>query len=145
MPPETDLPYGTGSLDGWFTLRQAAEACDKSVETIRRWLREDGPAIAVRHVRGTKYVLAADLEAAAARRPAGTFDTEAGCALGGHAPTGPGQAWSSLNEAADAADRSKTTLMRWAEDDQVRSCRCRCGRRRYIWGPDVPEALARLA
>lgn len=133
--------------DEWFTIRQAGEAHQKSVESIRRWLREDAPAIRTRHVRGVKYVHAGDLAAAAERRPAGTFEEQVPCAAGGHQPVTELRldpaGWVTLTEASEMADRSKTTLMRWADDDQVRWCRCACERRRYIWAGDIPDALTR--
>lgn len=129
----------------WLTVRQGADAHQKSVETIRRWLRAGDIRTTV--VRGVKYVHADDLAAAAERRPAGTFDEQTACAESGHQPVTDLRldpaGWMSLTAAATASDRSKTTLMRWADDDQVRWCRCACGRRRYIWAEDLPDAVTR--
>ncbi len=138
----------TDDDDRWLTIRQAADEHQKSVESIRRWLRQDAESIRTTTLGGVKRVHAGDLTAAAARRPAGTFAEQTTCAEGGHQPVTELRldpaGWVSLTAAAEAADRSKTTMMRWADDDQVRWCRCACGRRRYIWAEDLPDAITRL-
>lgn len=148
MGTDEGLPYGTESLEGWFTIRQGARAHQKSTETIRRWIGQDAPAIRTRYINGVKYVHGGDLAEAAARRPEGSFASQAACAEAGHQPVADAdrfapEGWISMGEACRIARRSKTTLMRWANEGDVRSARCGCGRRRYTWAADMPDAIHR--
>lgn len=133
--------------DQWCTISHGAAAHRKSPETIRRWLREDDRIIRTRWIMGVKYVHVGDLADAAARRPAGTFAEQAACGTAGHQPTPvaglDAGGWISLGHASRAVKRSKTTMMRWADSGDVRSTRCTCTRRRYIWADDLENVADR--
>lgn len=133
-------------LTGWCTIATAAEAHHKSLETIRRWTRTYPHRLRSRWVLGTRYVHEADLAALAATHPPGAPDRGA-CGEAGHLPAVPDPCelddWISLTVAARAVARSKTTIIRWADDGDVTSTRCACGRRRYVLEAELDQAKRR--
>lgn len=133
-------------LTGWCTLAAAAEAHHKSLETIRRWVRTYPHRLRSRMVLGTRYLNEADLADLAAEHPPGEPD-RAACAEAGHRPTHTNRAalddWISLAAAMHRVNRSRPTIIRWANDGDVDSVRCACGRRRYVLEAELAGAKRR--
>lgn len=131
---ETPLPADEAHVPEWITLRQAAERVGKSEVTVRRWTYNYGTRLRHRTRLGTRQVYTSDLDALAATLPPGAVGAEV-CADGGHIPDTPDSAspvWTTAAAYAAQAYRSKTTILRWADEGKVHSARCACGRRRYI-------------
>ncbi len=129
-----EVPADDEPVPEWITLRQAAERVGKSEVTVRRWTYNYGTRLRVRTRLGTRQVYTTDLDALAATLPPGAVGAEV-CADGGHIPDTPdwsSTAWTTAADYANLAHRSKRTILRWADEDKVRSARCACGRRRYI-------------
>lgn len=137
------------SENEWITLAEASARHGKAVETIRRWLTLPGAGVRTEIRHGTRYVHAADIARIAADHPAPVNAlARAACAHTGHQPDpdavkaldlDPGD-WVTLAVAGRATGRSKSSLLLWIRNGELRAVHCPCQWRRFIWKPDLDLA-----
>jgi hypothetical protein len=133
--------------DAWVTVAEAAHATGKSRETIRRWRRTYPESLRTKIIGDITHMHAGDLAALASGLPHPNPERQA-CTREGHQPVGDRDAWehgtlTTVLGASDIVKRSKTAIIRWAQNGDVRALKCRCGGRTYIYAADLEPARKR--
>lgn len=137
------------SIETWLTLEQASSHYGKSISTIRRWVNLN-PTVRTHLNRRIRYIHKDDLDTLAGKHPAAIDPVaRAACAEARHLPDpeavialglGGTVEWMTLGDAGRYTTRSKSTLSLWIRNGEIRSVRCTCTWRRFVWTPDLTAA-----